>query len=170
MMSKLRSLATPLTIGSFITLGVTGLCMLAGYRQGLIDPLHELSSIVFVAASVLHIIVNWKPVRTHLRRPLGAVLAACFVVATAFALIPTTSHRGSDPRRVFSQAADALLDSDLQGLAKVTQRPEPELVQDLVRAGFSTVDPSANLRAIARANQKSTLEILAAVLPEKPAR
>lgn len=45
---KLRGIATPLTIGSFILVCVTGLCLLFGLRGGLIDPLHELSSIVLV--------------------------------------------------------------------------------------------------------------------------
>lgn len=55
---KIRTIATPLTTASFLTVAVTGLFMLFHLSAGLIRPLHEIASLL-VIGSILHIILHW---------------------------------------------------------------------------------------------------------------
>ena len=57
-MKKLRSWVTPITIGSFLLLGVTGLLMFFKVRGGLIVVAHEWLSPIFVVGACLHIFLN----------------------------------------------------------------------------------------------------------------
>lgn len=161
---SLRIYATPLTIGSFLAVSVTGICMLLGYRNGLVDPLHEVSSILFLVGSVLHIILNKRPTLAHLKRPLGAMLLAGFAIVSALALIPM-GHRGNDPGTLLRQMSEVVLDAHLHDVAALTGQPEPELMSRLAAAGFGTVQPAASLREIADANHKHPFDVLGAVLP-----
>jgi len=160
----LRTIATPLTIGTFIVVCFTGLCMLFGVH-GLVNPIHEVTSVLFVVGSVLHIAINWRPTLAYLKKPLGASLAIVFTVISLVALLPT-GGKGQNPRQVLGQASDVILDSNLPGVATLTKQSEQTLLGKLAQAGFASVDSQATLRDIARANGKSTLETLAAVLPK----
>lgn len=160
----LRTYATPLTIGSFIAVSFTGMCMLLGYRSGLVDSVHEISSILFVGGSILHIVINNRQALAHLKRPLGATLIVCFVIVSALAIIPM-GNRMDDPRHVLRQVSEVILNSNLQGVATLTRQSEQELMGRLATAGFGTVNPAIPLREIARTNRKNTLEVLAVILP-----
>nr|WP_320132590.1 DUF4405 domain-containing protein [uncultured Holophaga sp.] len=162
----LRSIATPLTIGTFIVVGVTGICMLLGVH-GLVNPVHEISSVLFVLGSVLHILVNWKPTAAHLKKPMGASLALICALVTVAALV-MPSRKGANPRQAMGQAAELCLGADLGRLADLTGQPQQELMHRLARVGVSAPDAHATLRQIAQANGKQPMVLLAAVLP--PAR
>lgn len=163
---SLRTLATPLTIGSFIVVCFTGLCLFFGVRGGLVNPIHEISSLVFVLGSVLHIAINWKPTLAHLKRPLGAGLAVLFAVASGLALLPVQGDQES-PRQVLGQATELILDAGLAEASAITRQSEQELLDRLAQAGCRNIDRSSTLRGIAQANEKTPLVLLGAVLPER---
>lgn len=161
----LRTIATPLTIGSFIVVCLTGLFMLFGIR-GLTGPVHEVTSILFVVGSILHIVINWKPTLNHLKKPLGATLAIAFTLISVASVIPMGGKR-QNPKQVLGQAGEVILDQNLQGAAVITKQSEQELMGKLIQAGFKAVDSKATLREIAKANGQTSLVTLAAILPAK---
>lgn len=165
---SLRTFATPLTIGTFIVVSVTGLCMLFGIR-GLTGPVHEVCSILFVIGSILHIAVNWKPTLAHLKKPLGASLAVLFVIVSVVALLPRRSQ-GKSPRQILQQAAEVLLDADIKGAATITRQSEQVLRDKLTQAGFKPLDAKASLREIAKVNGRNSMDLLRVVLPAKQGR
>lgn len=73
-----KSIATPLTIASAVPLCFTGVCLLLRLRGGLIDPIHEISSIFFLAGVMLHTWNHKKIVLNHLKQPLSRRLLAFF--------------------------------------------------------------------------------------------
>lgn len=81
----IRTLATPMTIASFITTCTTGTLMLFGFHGGLIGTVHEVASMIFVLSSVLHIFVHFKSTLLHLKRPVGAALALVFLLLSVAA-------------------------------------------------------------------------------------
>jgi len=60
MSTSMKSWATPLAIGSFIILAVTGILMFFKVEAGYIKPVHEWLNWAMVAGVVLHTIANWK--------------------------------------------------------------------------------------------------------------
>jgi uncharacterized membrane protein (UPF0136 family) len=162
---KLRTIATPLTIGSFILVCATGLCLLFGFRGGLVDPLHELSSIVLVIGVALHVVVNWKATLAHLRRPWGLGLAGVFATLSIVAVL-SLGYDGRDgkAREIARGSMELLLDSDLREIASVTHRSESELVGILSKEGYSRFEANPTLRDLSRANGKEAMQALALLL------
>ena len=87
-MKKLRAWVTPITIGSFLLLGVTGLLMFFKVRGGLIVVAHEWLSPIFVVGACLHIWLNWGAVRANLSRARGIIIVGLFAALLAFSVAP----------------------------------------------------------------------------------
>ncbi|MDF3856533.1 DUF4405 domain-containing protein [Paracoccus pantotrophus] len=77
----LRSWATPLTIGSFLLMAVTGVLMFFDIVPGYVSFAHEWASWLFLLGVVAHVAVNLRPFQRHLKTRGGAVSV------TAFALV-----------------------------------------------------------------------------------
>jgi hypothetical protein len=92
-MKKLRAWVTPITIGSFLLIGVTGLLMFFKVRGGLIVVAHEWLSPIFVVGACLHIWLNWGVVRANLSRARGIIIVGLFAALLAF-----TVQRGGRDR------------------------------------------------------------------------
>src|SRR3569833_342464 len=80
----LRSWATPLTIGAFALMSVTGVLMFFHLDRGLTGDLHEWFSWALLAAVAAHVVVNWRPLLVYFRgNRVRAALAACAAVLVA---------------------------------------------------------------------------------------
>src|SRR5512142_1386864 len=87
-MKALRSWVTPITIGSFLLLGVTGVLMFFEVRGGLIVVAHEWLSPILVVGTCLHIWLNWGAVRANLSRARGIIIVGLFAALLAFSVAP----------------------------------------------------------------------------------
>lgn len=67
----------------------TGLCLLLGVHGGLINPVHELSSICFLVGACLHVFVNRASIVSHLQTKTGFTLAMLFGLITVLAMVST---------------------------------------------------------------------------------
>lgn len=163
---KLRSIATPLTIASFVGVAVTGLSLLLGVRGGLVTPVHEISSIFFVIGSVLHIAVNGKATLSHLRPLRGKLLLLPFALLALVALLPIGNSGGKGPMIAVGRSATGLLQNATLGeIAQLSHRPGEELLGALRQGGLNVGDTSATVNAIASANQQEPLAVLNMILP-----
>jgi len=160
---NLRAVATPLTIASFLTISSTGTLMFLGVRGPLIGNIHEYAGIVFVAGSILHLVVNLKPAISHLKRPVGAVLAAVFAVVTIVAIFPA-GGKGNNPRKGLMQAGEVVLGLDIQEISQVSHQSQEDIRGSLTRSGFVLTDARATLRDIAIANKREPLEAIGAAM------
>jgi uncharacterized membrane protein len=163
----IRSFATPITIASFLTVAVTGLLMLFGVHGGMMGLAHEISSVIFVLGSILHIVVNLRPTLAHLKRPVGATLAVLFLLFTAVAMAPL-EHNKVDHRQAFMRSSELLLGLTPQELGSVTHQDKAAILQDLAKAGFKVEDENATLKAIAASNHREAFEALGAAMASVP--
>lgn len=83
-----RQWVTPLLAGSFLLSAVTGILLFFKIHLGLIKPVHEWLSWILVIASVLHLILNFAPLRKSLSPRLGKTIVVIFVLLTLGSLLP----------------------------------------------------------------------------------
>lgn len=76
----MRTWSTPLTIGSFILMSITGVLMFFDIVPGYLSFAHEWFSWAFVIGAGAHIAVNFRPFTKHLRSNWGRVNVAIFSV------------------------------------------------------------------------------------------
>lgn len=122
-MSTLRKYATPLTIGSFVLMSVTGMLMFFHLNSTFNKVAHEYLGLVMIAAVALHVILNWRAFALYFKRPLAVGIMGAFVLALGLSFIPS-SQQGGRPefgavRMVISTPVSSLapmLGTDTQGV------------------------------------------------------
>lgn len=77
----LRTWSTPLTIGSFLLMAVTGVLMFFDVVPGYVSFAHEWFSWFFLIGAGGHIAVNIRPMKRHLESSWGRASVALFTVA-----------------------------------------------------------------------------------------
>lgn len=95
-MEFLRKYATPLSLVTGLAVSVTGLMLLFGIR-GEMGDLHEWIGVAFVAAILMHIVRNWKPLGFMFKSKKPAAVAVIGGLALAVLIvlhIPTGGGQG----------------------------------------------------------------------------
>ena len=72
--SYFRPWATPLVIGVFILMSVTGLLMFFHKSVGLNKLAHEWFGLLFIIGAIIHVIVHYASFTKYFRKPLPASL------------------------------------------------------------------------------------------------
>ena len=95
-----KSLISPLLTGCFVATAGTGVLMLLHVRglMPVVKPLHEGISILFLAAGVLHVLVNWRRLLRYFQERREAWVALGITCALAAALAALGAlHGGHGP-------------------------------------------------------------------------
>jgi hypothetical protein len=172
-MKKLRSWVTPITIGSFLLLGVTGLLMFFKVRGGLIVVAHEWLSPIFVVGACLHIWLNWDAVQANLSRARGILIVGLFAALLAFSIAPFEEaeeharEHGHGHEVIGRRAAELLLRARISTVAELTGRTPQQLRDILGRLGVRFASDDVTLAEAARQSQGGPVRVLDAVLDEK---
>jgi len=125
--------ATPLTIGAFLLMAITGILMFFEQDRGLIVVVHQWSSWLLVIGAVGHIVANFRPLKNHLKSGWGTVSVAAFgaiLVASWFSWGLVT---GPQLKRPIEQA---LVDAPLSVLARMNHVDPSALVAKLSAHGI----------------------------------
>ena len=161
-MIRLRSASSTLAIASFIVVASTGLCMFFGYRGGMVNPVHEVFSLIFVLGCALHIIVNWKSLIAYLKRPISALLVSVFVIIAVIAIVPHgDNQKNGNPVR---KSVSLMIDSNLSVIAALTKITEPALLEILNQHGFANIPSDYTIKQIAAASNRNPMEVLSLLL------
>lgn len=172
-MKKLRSWVTPITIGSFLLIGVTGLLMFFKVRGSLIVVTHEWLSPIFVIGACLHTWLNWGAVRAHLSQARGLVVVGLFAALLLFSLVPIggvaemAREHGHGQEGTARRAAEILLKAPISTVAELTGRTPQQLHDSLWRHGIRVTSDNATLADAARQSQVSPVRALNAVLQDE---
>jgi hypothetical protein len=171
-MKKLRSWVTPITIGSFLLLGITGLLMFFKVRGGLIVVAHEWLSPIFVVGAGLHIWLNWGPVRANLSRARGIIIVGFFAALLALSVVPPKEaedharEHGHGQEVIGRRAAELLLAARISTLAELTSRTPQQLRDSLGRHGVRVTSDEIPLADAGAQSNISPARVLKTILQE----
>jgi len=161
---------TPLTIGAFLLIGVTGLLMFFKVRGGLIVIVHEWLSLVFVLVAALHTWLNWGAVRAHLSRARGLVVVGSFAALLVLSLLPVEEvsevarAHGHGQEELGRRAAEALLGARVSTVAELTGRTPDQVREGLARHGVAVDSDEVTLGEAARQSHVHAVVVLEVVL------
>jgi len=140
-----REWATPLTIGSFALMAVTGLLMFFHLDSGLNKTAHEWLGWLMVAGVAAHAAANWLGFKRYfLSSRTGRTIMAVslLVLAGSFVSPPGAQEGGGSPPQL---AIRAITQAPLSQLAPLSGRSVDQLQADLAAAGISVQGPEATL-------------------------
>lgn len=141
-----REWATPLTMGAFFLMAVTGVLMFFHIEAGLGKELHEWLGWLFITGVALHVAVNFAGFRRHFLQGPGRWIVAGFVLLTAGALLAPVEEEGGNPVR---RMADAVMQAPLSEVAPLADKDVATAQADLQAAGFTVAGPEQTLAQIA---------------------
>jgi hypothetical protein len=153
-----RPWITPLVVGTFALIAVTGILMFFHLDTGLNKTAHEWLSWAMVIGVVLHLVLNWGPFVRYLKQTTARwVIGACLLVL-ALSFIPLGGASGEPP---FVAPIKALAASPLPLLAGVSNA---DMQQRLAQAGFPNAPEAASVQQLAGPDLKRQAQVLKQVL------
>jgi hypothetical protein len=159
----LRGWATPLTIGSFLLMTVSGILMFFDVVPGYLTFAHEWFSWLFILGAGGHIVVNYRPLMFHLRSRWGRASVAAFTIA----LVASTYSFGriTAPQLKWP-ISKALIQAPLSALAGITRTDPQALLTKLRKRGIKAT-PDQNIQELATEHRLDGFHLLGLVmLPE----
>ena len=161
-----RDWATPLTIGMFMLMAVTGILMFFHLDSGLNKPAHEWLGWALVAGAGAHIVVNWNGFKRYFSNTgvSRAVLAACAVVLVgSFVPLP---EGGEGESSAPALAIRAVTTAPIEQVAPLAGRPVDQIVSDLAAAGIP-VQPGQSLASVLGKDRHRTGQALSIVFNKR---
>jgi hypothetical protein len=137
--------ATPLTIGAFTVMAVTGLLMFFHADMGLNKTAHEWLGWVMIAGVAFHAVANWRMFKKYF--VVGTASRAILVTSAVVLLGSFLSFGGGEggglPPHV--QALKAITSAPLAQVAGLTGKSAEQLLAELQRAGIQLPSAAASL-------------------------
>ncbi|MBI1292061.1 DUF4405 domain-containing protein [bacterium] len=166
---KLRSFATPLTIGGFVLSAVTGVALFFHFNTPGSKALHEWFGWLLIGGVALHVWLNRKVFATYFRQPLALVIIALLVGLTAFSFFTGGGGggRGNGPggggeRRGPSGrlATEVIMGASVSVAAQLAKSEPEQLIAKLEAAGIEVESKDQTLSDIASDADKNPGELI----------
>ena len=164
--TTLRRWATPLTIGAFILMAVTGILMFFHVQLGIIKVAHEWLSWAMVAGVSLHIFLNLNAFKRYFTQTTGKVVVGLFALVLALSFIPAGGD-GSEPG--FAPPIRALSKAPLPVLAQVLGTTPEALKSQLATQGHPVQNEQQSLEDLVGTEVRAQIQTITALTP-KPAQ
>lgn len=155
-----RDWITPLTIGSFILVAITGVLMFFHFDTGWNKQAHEWLSWIFLGAIALHIIANVKPFKKAFSTVKGLSLIGVFTLILAASFLPIRAGGGEPP---FVAPIRALGNAPLSTVAEIAHVNREELRHRLQEAGVTMTSDRQSLKDLIGDDVKKQIRVLNAV-------
>ncbi len=170
MNASMKTLATPLAIGSFTISAFTGLLIFFDIEMGMIEPVHKWCSWLLVGGIFLHVLSNLKPFIGYFSKRKSLFVMGSAVAISLLSLFPILGEDEEGEGRGGVGAARALELATLDAVAPVLRTTPGELSARLEKSGLKVGATSQTIREIAARNGKEGRVVLGAVLGEQGTR
>jgi len=131
---SLRGRATPLIIGSFLIMGVSGIVMFVHVETTMAKVIHEWAGWVMVAGAVAHLVLNWRAFTSYFKRPLATGIMAASAVLLALSFLPGGPAQSTGD--ITRTAIAALSGGQIGTLAEFAGSDTETALAELGAAGF----------------------------------
>lgn len=163
-MAIARAWATPITIGAFLLMAVTGILMFFHLDTGLNKEAHEWLGWAMVLGVIAHAIANGQAFARQLSKATGQAIVGVFVLLLVGSFFVQEPGGGSPA----GAAIRALVSAPISQLAALNGEPTASVVARLNKAGFQVADPNQTLSQVAGQDRAQVSKALRAALKPSP--
>lgn len=156
-----REWVTPVTAGAFLLSAVTGILIFFHLDSGATKIVHEWLSWILVGGVILHMVPNFRGLKTCLSTKRGTLIVGTFAAILAIGILLPAGKHGEPP---FMQPVRALSQAPLTTLAQVAQVPPQQLLERLSKAGLQPVSDQQKLSDLTGNDTRKQLRVLSMVL------
>jgi len=156
-----RTWATPLTIGAFLLMAVTGILMFFHLDTGLNKEAHEWLGWAMVVGVLAHVIANWTAFVRHFSGGLGKAIVGVFAALLAGSFF-IGGEEGGSPAGL---AIQTLNGASVAQLAALRGEAPQAMIDRLKAAGFVVTSADQTLNAVTGGDREQVGKALRAALP-----
>lgn len=155
---SLRSWATPLVIGAFLVMSVSGSLMFFHLNTGTMKLIHEWAGLVMVAGGIAHLILNWRAFTCYFKRPMASAIMGLGAIALGFSLVPGLGPQGGPGgmRAVIGAMGNARIET----LAELSGQTPEALIAALADKGYPGARVGQTVKALAAGDTDAEHAIL----------
>ena len=151
--------ATPLTIGAFLLMAITGVLMFFEWERGLVVVVHQWSSWLLVLGASGHIVANFRPLKNHLKSRWGALSVGAFSLILIASLFSWGLVTGPQLKRPVEQA---LVDAPISVLVRMS-KVDAQIVAAKLSAQGIDASSEQSIRELSRKYGQDENRLLAMV-------
>jgi len=156
-MKSLRAWATPMVIGGFTLMAVTGVLMFFHIDTGLNKLVHEWAGWLMIAGVIAHVTLNVRPFMNYLKKPMPIAVMSAFAVALALSFVPAGQADG--PRGLPPGMSASVSIATIDELIALSGAQSGQAYSVLASAGFDAM-PGETLGAVAGDDATRQAEVL----------
>lgn len=153
-----REIGTSLTALVFIVISITGILMYFHILDSYTKDLHEILGLAFVAVAILHVYVNFKPMKKYFSKKIFLASTA-LVVAVSLGFILNPKQGGG----IKHQILDSVLESPISKSFSVLNIDTNTAMSKLKSAGIK-IENANSIQSIAKENKISPLKVANIIL------
>lgn len=155
---KLRAWATPLTVGTFLLMAVTGVLMFFHASTGINKLVHEWVGLVMIAAVGAHLVLNWRAFSTYFKRPVAVGIVAGFAALLAVSFFPVLGPQGPGGRPDMT-AVNMVANAPLAALGPVLGLDSDAVLERLADGGYPA-EAGDTLRDLAGGDMRLQVQLI----------
>lgn len=158
--NTVRKWSTPLTIGIFVLMAVTGLLMFFHWDSGFNKLAHEWVGLLFVFAVAMHVYANFASFSKHIKQPKrSAIIAVCVgVLALSFISLPGVGK--PSPRIVIQK----LVNVPIEQLVPASGKTSQDIERIFAAHGVDAVNMQHSISALA--GNEQAFVVLTAIMED----
>jgi peptidoglycan/LPS O-acetylase OafA/YrhL len=160
-----REWATPMTIGAFLLMAVTGILMFFHLDTGLNKEAHEWLGWAMVAGVALHSVANWGAFTRHLGRRSAQAIVGVFALVLMGSFFIQPDQNDGNPAKL---AISTVLSAPLSQVARLSGQSPQALSDKLTQAGFKVASTEQSLAQIAGQERDPQMKALRLALTKTP--
>jgi uncharacterized membrane protein SirB2 len=160
-----RPWITPLVIGSFLLLSVTGVLMFFHLNSGLNKTAHQWLSWAMVGGVALHVALNLPAFKRYFIQRTSRWVIALFVILLALSFVPLKESKKAPS---YASSVRALTQTPIATLAQVADTSPEEMRTRLEDAGLSPTSDTQSISDLMETDLRAQTSLLDKVL--KPAK
>lgn len=151
-MMAIRNWATPLTMGAFCLMAVTGILMFFHLDSGFNKAAHEWLGWAMVLGAAGHAVSNWQSIKRYLTKSNLArgIVALCLLVL-ALSFIPAGGKGEMKPPVL---AMNAIAKAPVGALAPLTGKTADQIIAELATAGIIVPNAEASLESVVQGDRQ----------------
>lgn len=156
--SRIKDIATSFTTLIFLVIAISGIMMFFHFNDMLVKELHEILGLVFVSTAILHVVMNWKNMKSYFSKKIF-VSAIVIVSIVSGVFVYQSFDKGENPKKVLIQK---VLNAPLNDSLKLLNGNYEVAIKKLELQNIEVLD-NKNIRAIAKANKTSPFRIVSII-------
>lgn len=159
--SEQRAIATSLTAGIFLIIGISGLMLFFHVSDALVKSLHEYLGVAFVVVALFHVLYNWSSMKNYFSKKVFLVATVCVLaVSGGFVYNASIVSSGENPKEALIVS---MLNAPFENALSVLKIDLNEAKEKLQKAGIQ-VNDEKSLRDLANANKTSPFRVVSILM------